>query len=139
MKFFFGNFLNFRGSFWQHFGNLLVVFWRSWAAPERDLASGRSLIPPGPPRDASGAPLGRLLRASWGCLGDVLGSLGASLGSSWAVSGRLGSVLGLIFYQNGTKLRHSILNGIVYSILNRFFIELGCPGASKIIKYILRK
>ena len=31
-------------------------------------------------------------------------------------------------------MRHSILNGIVYSIFNRFLIDLGCPGASKIIK-----
>ena len=31
-------------------------------------------------------------------------------------------------------MRHSILNGIVYSIFNRFLIDFGCPGASKIIK-----
>ena len=31
-------------------------------------------------------------------------------------------------------MRHSILNGIVYSIFNRFLIDFGCPGASKIIQ-----
>ena len=34
-------------------------------------------------------------------------------------------------------MRHSILNGIVYSISNRFLIDVGCPGASKIIKFHL--
>ena len=43
---------------------------------------------------APGAFLAGVLGVSWGRLGDVLDSLGASLGSSWAVSGRLGSVLG---------------------------------------------
>ena len=68
-----------------------------------------------------------VLGASWGRLGGVLGRLGASLGASWGVSGRLGGVLGLIFYQNGTKLSLSILNSILYSIFNWFFINFCCP------------
>ena len=97
MTFFFGNFLIFWGSFCLHFGDLLEVFWGSRAAPERDLASGRSHTSgaaQGRLRVAPGALLAGVLGVSWERLGDVLGSLGASLGSSWAVSGRLGSVLG---------------------------------------------
>ena len=121
-------------AFWEAFGSILAVPGGSgtrsgfWAFPDSAGAAQKRFL------GAPGAFLAGVLGVSWGRLGDVLGSLGASLGSSWAVSGRLGNVLGKIFYKNGTKLRHSILNGIVYSILNRFFIELGCPGASKIIK-----
>ena len=81
-------------AFWGPFGGILGVPGGSGTR------SGFRAFP-----DSSGAAQGRLrvaprallagvLGVSWERLGDVLGSLGASLGSSWAVSGRLGSVLG---------------------------------------------
>ena len=78
-------------------------------------------------------PLGGVLGAFWERLGGVLGCLGAFLGASLAILGRLWGLWGLIFYQNGTKLRHAILNGIVHSISNRFLIVFGASVTSKII------
>ena len=39
-------------------------------------------------------PLGRLLRASWGLLGGLLGASRELLGASWGLLGRLGRLLG---------------------------------------------
>ena len=100
-------------AFWEAFGSILAVPGGSgtrsgfWAFPDSAGAAQKCFL------GAPGAFLAGVLGVSWGRLGDVLGSRGASLGSSWAVSGRLGSVLGKILDKNGTQLRHSILNGIV--------------------------
>ena len=90
-------------SFFEFLGVILAAFWGSFGVilgvpGGSGTRSGFRAFP-----DSSGAAQGRLrgapgallsgyLGVSWGRLGDLLDSLGASLGSAWAVSGRLGSV-----------------------------------------------
>ena len=100
-------------AFWEPFGGILAVLGGSRTRSGFRAFSDSARAAQGRLWGAPGAFLAGVLGLSWGRLGDVLGSLGASLGSSLAVSGRLGSVLGKIFDKNGTQLRHSILNGIV--------------------------
>ena len=84
----------FLAAFWGPFGSILGVLGGSGTRSGFRAFPDSSGAAQGRLRVAAGAQLAVVLGVSWERLGDVLGSLGASLGSSWAVSGRLGSVLG---------------------------------------------
>ena len=81
-------------AFWGPFGGILGVPGGSGTRSGFRAFPDSARAAQGRLRVAPGALLAGVLGVSWERLGDVLGSLGASLGSSWAVSGRLGSVLG---------------------------------------------
>ena len=104
---------------WGHLGGyfeaFLGVFWGSWAAPGRDLASGRSRgvsgAAPGRLRGASGAPPGRPLAASGVPSGPKLAPWGRQVGPNMGSRELPTGIPGRHLFREGVGTRKWSPNG----------------------------